>query len=112
MKPVYRRRLADPVPGFVTLFSVAFPVSAAVTAATDELGFSWRYSAAAPATCGDAIDVPPIVLVAVLLVHQADVIPLPGAKMSRHVPMFENEARASVIVVAPTVIADAALAGE
>ena len=112
MKPEYRRRFGDPVPAFVTLFSVALPVSAAVTAAADEVGFSWRYSAAAPATCGDAIDVPPIVAVAVLLVHQADVIPLPGPKMSRHVPMFENDALASLIVVAPTVIADAALAGE
>ena len=37
---------------------------------------------------------------------------VPGAKISRHVPIFEYEARASLIVVAPTVIADGALAGE
>ena len=36
----------------------------------------------------------------------------PGAKMSTQVPKFENEARASVLVVAPTVIAAATRAGE
>jgi hypothetical protein len=33
-----------------------------------------------------AIEVPLIVLVAVVLVYQADVIELPGAKMSRQLP--------------------------
>ena len=50
--------------------------------------------------------------VAVSLVFQDDVIALPGAKMSRHVPKFENDARASVFVVAPTVFAAGARAGE
>ena len=45
-----------------------------------------RSRAAAPATWGDAIDVPLMVLVAVVEVLQADVIDDPGAKMSRHVP--------------------------
>ncbi len=45
-----------------------------------------RTSAAAPATCGAAIDVPLIVFVAVSLVCQAEVMLDPGAKMSRHVP--------------------------
>ena len=49
-------------------------------------GLACRYSAAAPATCGEAIDVPLIVFVAVLLVYQADVMLEPGAKMSTHVP--------------------------
>src|SRR4051794_5599898 len=35
----------------------------------------------------------------------------PGAKMSTQVPKFENEARASVFVVAPTVMASAVRAG-
>jgi hypothetical protein len=56
--------------------------------------------------------VPLIVLVAVLLVDQADVMLEPGAKMSRHVPKFENEERASLLVVEPTVFAAAARAGE
>lgn len=69
-------------------------------------------SAAAPTTCGVAIDVPLIVLVAVSLVFQAEVIDEPGAKMSRQVPMLENEDRASVLVVEPTVIASVTRAGE
>jgi len=36
----------------------------------------------------------------------------PGANRSKHVPKFENDARASVLVVAPTVIAFGARAGE
>jgi hypothetical protein len=36
----------------------------------------------------------------------------PGAKMSRHVPKLEYEARASVVVVAPAVNALVARAGE
>ena len=37
------------------------------------------YKAATPATCGDAIEVPLMVLVAVFEVHQADVMDEPGA---------------------------------
>ena len=70
-----------------------------------------RISAAAPATCGVAIDVPLIVLVAVSLVFQAEVMLSPGAKMSMQVPKLENEARASVFVGASTVIASATRAG-
>jgi hypothetical protein len=66
----------------------------------------------APVTCGVAIEVPLIVFVAVSLVFHAEVMLLPGAKMSRHVPKFENEARASELVVAPTVLAAATRAGE
>ncbi len=51
-------------------------------------------------------------LVAVSLVFQAEVMPEPGAKTSRQVPKFENEERASVLVVAPTVSAAATRAGE
>ena len=58
------------------------------------------------------MDVPLIVLVAVLPVYHAEVMELPGAKRSRQLPKFEYDARASVLVVAPTVIADAARAGE
>jgi hypothetical protein len=52
------------------------------------------------------------VFVAVSLVFQDEVMLLPGAKRSRHVPKLENDARASVLVVAPIVFADATRAGE
>jgi hypothetical protein len=58
------------------------------------------------------MDVPLIVLVAVLLPFQAEVMPDPGAKMSRQEPKFEYDALASLLVVAPTVIALPARAGE
>jgi hypothetical protein len=52
------------------------------------------------------------VLVAEVLVYQAEVMVDPGAKMSTQVPKFENEDLASVLVVEPTVSAAAARAGE
>ena len=68
--------------------------------------------AALPITCGVAIDVPLMVLVAVSLVFQSDVMPDPGANRSTQVPKLEYDARASVDVVAPTVIALGARAGD
>ena len=106
------RRLGEPVPGLVTLFSVEPLMIAAVTCDGVAAGFVSRNKAATPATCGDAIDVPEIVLVAVSLVLHAEVMLLPGAKMSTQVPKFENEERASGVVVEPTVIAAGARAGE
>jgi len=50
--------------------------------------------------------------VAVFEVNQAERIPEPGAKRSTHVPKFENDERASVVVVEPVVIALTARAGE
>ena len=105
-------RLGEPVPAFVTLFGVELLMIAAVTVAGEALGFVSRNSAATPATCGVAIDVPEIVFIAVSLVLHDDVMLLPGAKMSRQAPKFENDERASLIVVAPTVIALATRAGE
>ena len=58
------------------------------------------------------MDVPLIVFVAVSLVFHADVMLEPGAKISRQVPKLENEERASVMVVEPTVIALTVAAGE
>src|SRR5262245_13569977 len=58
------------------------------------------------------MEVPLNVAVAVFDENQADRIPLPGANMSRHVPKFENDDLASVVVVEPTVIAFAARAGD
>ena len=106
------RRFGDPVPALVTLFGVELLMMAAVTVAGDAVGFVSRNNAATPVTCGVAIEVPEIVLVAVSLVFHDDVMLLPGAKMSTQVPKFENEERASVVVVDPTVIALGARAGE
>lgn len=80
--------------------------------AGDAPGLLCLYSAATPATWGDAIEVPLMVAVAVSLVYQAEVMLEPGAKRSRHVPQFEKEERTSVLVVEPTVIAAATRAGE
>ena len=75
-------------------------------------GLNDKYSAAAPATCGLAIDVPLSVAVEVLLGMYAEKMLDPGAKMSRHVPKFEKLERASVLVVDPVVRAFTARAGE
>ena len=104
--------MGDPVPAFVTLFGVELLMIAAVTVAGEALGFVSRNSAATPTTCGVAIDVPEIVFIAVSLVFHDDAMLLPGAKMSRQVPKFENDERASLIVVDPTVIALATRAGD
>jgi len=53
-----------------------------------------------------------MVFVAELGPIHAAVIELPGAKISRHVPKFENEERESVLVVDPTVITAGSEAGE
>lgn len=45
-------------------------------------------------------------------VYQAEVIAEPGAKRSTQLPKLEYEARASEVVVAPTVSAWGAAAGE
>src|SRR5262245_3735022 len=58
------------------------------------------------------MEVPLIVLVAVLLVAQVDVMLDPGAKMSTQVPKLENDDRASVLVVEPTVMAAGTRAGD
>src|ERR671918_49910 len=94
------------------MFGVALPVTAPFTCAGEAPGFPSRYSAATPATCGDAIDVPLMVLVAVLPVDQADVTLAPGANTSRQVPKFEKLAFTSEEVVAPTVKASGARAGD
>ena len=70
------------------------------------------YSAATPATCGDAMDVPLIVLVAVVDVCHADVIDEPGAYTCVQLPQFENEDLASLLVDDITLVTADALAGE
>jgi hypothetical protein len=46
-----------------------------------------------------------MVFISVLDVCQPAVIPVPGAKISTHEPQLEKDDFASVLVVAPTVIA-------
>src|ERR1043165_5569197 len=58
------------------------------------------------------MEVPLSVAVAVSELNHAERIPWPGAKISKHGPKFENEARESLVVVAPTVMALAARAGD
>ena len=68
------------------------------------------YSAATPATCGEAIDVP--LIVRVLLPIHVDVMLDPGAYTSTQLPKFENDDFASLIVDDATVVAAPALDGE
>ena len=82
----YSSRFGVPLPGrFVTTFGVAALTRASRTC-WGVPAVPCRYRAATPATCGVAIDVPLMVLVAVLLLIHAEVMPTPGAKMSTHVP--------------------------
>src|SRR5258708_23547742 len=53
-----------------------------------------------------------MVFVAVLLPIQADVMLTPGPRMCTQLPKFENDAKASLMSVAPTVIDVDALDGE
>ena len=91
---------------------VAAPVSASRTCCGVASGFVPSTSAAAPATCGAAIEVPLIVAVAVSPVRAADRIRAPGANRSRQLPQFENDARASALSEAPTVMPAGSRAGD
>ena len=106
------RRLGEPVPGLPTTPAVASATSSLRTCDGVQDGFTEAISAAAPAACGVAIEVPLIVLVAVSEVFHAEVIEEPGANRSRHVPKLENDDRASLLVVEPSVIALGTRAGE
>jgi hypothetical protein len=83
---VWSRTFGEPPPGPVTRPVVPAETRALRTAAGVAVRLALRCSAAAPATCGVAMDVPLIVLVAVVPVCQADVMLEPGANRSRHVP--------------------------
>src|SRR5690242_8809845 len=85
-EPVNSSLFGEPVPGLVTTPEVALATRALDTVAGVAVGLAARYSAAAPATCGVAIDVPLIVFVAVVLEYQSEVMLTPGAKMSTQVP--------------------------
>ena len=82
----YTSRLGEAVPREVSRFAVALALKNAATAVGDAVGFAASARAATPATWGDAIEVPLMVLVAVELLFQAEVMLLPGAKISTQDP--------------------------
>ena len=82
----YDKILGESLPGPVTTPAVAVDVIHDATPDTESDEFALSAKDAIPATCGEAIDVPEIVLVALFDVCQADVIFEPGAKTSTHEP--------------------------
>jgi hypothetical protein len=79
-----RRRLGEPSLRFVSvpLMALAWSVDKTSSGAIP----SSNNNAAAPATCGDAIDVPVITLVALLPVRDVDRTSFPGAHISTQLP--------------------------
>ena len=67
-------------------FRVAMHEIISLTRVVSRSGRRLRSCATAPETCGQAIEVPEMVLIAVSLVGHAAVIELPGAYTSTHVP--------------------------
>ena len=82
----YAKRFGEPLPDPATTPAVADEVIHDATPETESDGLALSANAATPATCGDAIDVPEIVLVALFDVYQEEVIFVPGAKTSTHDP--------------------------
>ena len=81
---------------------VALLISALAYGGGGADGLPSRYSAATPATCGVAIEVPLMVLVAVSgQPGRGDA--RAGGEQVQQVPKFENDERASVSVVEPMV---------
>src|SRR3569623_1662897 len=76
---VCNRRFGELLPTMLSRPLDALSRSAAATSAGCKVGYVSRFSSAAPSACGDAIDVPLIVLVAVVPVYQAEVMFTPGA---------------------------------
>src|SRR3982074_174586 len=83
LEPVYSSTFGEPVPASVTLFLLPALTSASRTCCGVADGLVARYSAAAPTTCGVAIEVPLMVLVAVVLPIYDEGMLLRGAKMAR-----------------------------
>lgn len=69
--------------------TVADDASANATSDGVNVGVRDSKTAATPATCGVAIEVPEIVFVAVAEVIQSETMYEPGAKRSTHDPKFE-----------------------
>jgi len=84
--PMKRRRFGVLVPGLATTPRVADVVNSRATSAGASEGAASSRSAAAPATCGEAIEVPESVASSAGSSMPAERTPLPGARMSTHVP--------------------------
>lgn len=112
ISPTYRSALVSPVLKPVRTFISALSSNTCKTAELFLLGSASRTRAAAPETCGQAIEVPLKVLVLVSDEIPADKMLLPGAQMLVHAPKFENPDLLSRESVDPTVIADGTNAGE
>ncbi len=78
-------RFGDPARSDTTSF-VELAISAAATFAGLAFGFPVKYKAAAPVTCGAAMDVPSQASYEFVEVMVEEVIAEPGAKISRQVP--------------------------
>ena len=76
----------EPVPGLVTLPGVPLVTRASRTCCAVAVGLALRYSAATPATCGLAMEVPLMEVLPVSLELAAEVMLEPGAQMSMQVP--------------------------
>ena len=83
--PMYRSKFTEPT-GSVTTFGVAFTDNAEATAAGVIVGVTPSKRAAAPATCGVAIEVPDKERDAVGDEVAAETIADPGAKISTQEP--------------------------
>src|SRR3970040_2695743 len=77
----YSSLFTEPLAPLILLL-LAPLTSALVTCAGVAVGLVARYSAATPATRGEGLEVPLMVLVAVLLVDQVEEMSEPGAKMA------------------------------
>ena len=82
------RRLAVPAGMPLRRLRFAALTISFLTVAGDADGLLCRNRAATPATCGDAIEVPLSVAVAVSLAFDADKMLEPGAKISTTLPKF------------------------
>src|SRR5829696_7298230 len=90
--PLNSSRFAVPVPTPASLPAVARSRSAVHTAAGVAARWPCRYNAAAPATCGEAMEVPLSARVAVDPPTHADFTSTPGANRSTQPPKFANDA--------------------
>ena len=79
-------RLGEFVPAEVMIPVVALVAIVEANCAGVNAPFNCRMSAAKPATCGLAIDVPEIVFVAVVDPNHVEIIDTPGANTSTHDP--------------------------
>lgn len=91
----WRSLSGEPAPRPDTRPCAAAATRARPTSAGDACGWAPRYSAAAPAACGAAIDVPEYTAQPVSVRWDADVIDTPGANRSTAEPRFEVAARPS-----------------